>query len=166
MWSYYSISQVEKITVEDVTGGRTEYWQLLEDDSVNSWWALTCQASQQPLALLFSPPYMSELIKLPPCTFLHILLWHLFFRLNMQTLIDRDPCQNTPRSGTRTDTCELTRTQADTLFHCQWSLAFTFSARTIGSEDGKTGGEAPERRRKREGGKNGALHHAVTKVQL
>lgn len=39
-----------------------------------------------------------------PCTFLHILLWHLFFRLNMQTLIDRDPCQNTPRSRTHTQT--------------------------------------------------------------
>ncbi|KAI9518596.1 hypothetical protein NQZ68_035966 [Dissostichus eleginoides] len=48
-------------------------------------------------------------------------------------------------------------------------LAFTFSARTVGSEDGKTG-EAPERRekevKKKKGRQNGALHHAVSKVRM
>lgn len=58
--------------LKDVRGWWTEYWQVLEDDFVNSWWALTCQASQQPLALLFSPPYMSKLNKLqPPDLFTH-----------------------------------------------------------------------------------------------
>lgn len=48
--------------MKDMREQQTEYWWFLKDDFVNSWWALTCQASQQPLALLFSPPHMSKLI--------------------------------------------------------------------------------------------------------
>lgn len=102
---------------QTVTGWRTEYWRVLLDDFVNSWWALTRQASQQPLALLFSPPHMSKLIceLPPPCTFLHILLWHLFFRLNMETLIHRDPCQNTPRRTHNTHADRYTYAHGPTL---------------------------------------------------
>lgn len=64
----------------------------------------------------------------------------------MQTLIHRDPCQNTPKTHTHTQPHPEIDAHMHTGRHFLTSslkLGLHFSARAVGSEDGKTG-EAPE----------------------